>query len=54
MRWVLGIDERTPEYMVREEGKREKLRTKMGRKMIRDEERLERGGGSGRGSVERR
>lgn len=30
--------------MVREEGKREKMRTKMGRKAVRYEERLEKGG----------
>lgn len=28
IRWVLEIDGRTPGYMVREEGKKEKMRTR--------------------------
>lgn len=38
------MDERTSRYIVREEDKREKIRTKMGRRAIRYEERLEKGG----------
>jgi len=43
LRWVLGVDGRTPGYMMREEGKREKMRTRMGRRAIAFEEKLERG-----------
>lgn len=32
MKWVLGLDERTTGYMVREERKKEKLRTRMRRR----------------------
>jgi len=39
---VLGVDERTPGYMVREEEKREKMRTRMGRRAM-GYEKLERG-----------
>jgi len=45
MRWVLGLDGRTPGYMVREEGKREKMRTRLERRAMGYEERLEKGGG---------
>lgn len=45
MRWVLGVNGRTPGYMIREEGKREKMRTKMGGRAIKYEEKLEKGGG---------
>lgn len=44
IRWVLGVDGRTPGYMMREESKREKMRTKMGSRAVRYEERLEKGG----------
>lgn len=37
------MDERTSGYIVREEDKRQKIRTKMGRRAIRYEERLEKG-----------
>lgn len=54
MRWILEIDGRTP-YMVKKEDKREKLRTKIGRRAIRYKERLKRGMAvDGRGSVGRR
>jgi len=43
---VLGVKRRTPGYMIREEGKRDKMRTKMGRRAIAYEERLERRGGT--------
>lgn len=33
IRWVLGIDGRTPRY-IREEGKREKMRTRLGRRAM--------------------
>lgn len=39
-------DGRTPDYMVREEGKREKIRTKLGRRAMDYKEKLEEGGGS--------
>lgn len=29
MRWVLEMDDKTPGYMVREEGKGEKMRTRL-------------------------
>ncbi|EFN67046.1 hypothetical protein EAG_02771 [Camponotus floridanus] len=45
MRWVLGVEGRTPGYMVREEGKKEKMRTKLGRRAMGYEEKLEKGGG---------
>lgn len=32
MKWVLGIDGRTPGYLVREELKREKLRRRAGKR----------------------
>lgn len=41
----MEIDGRTLRYMVKEESKKEKLRTKMGRRAIRHEERLEKEGG---------
>lgn len=40
------MDERTPEYMVSEEDKREKMRTKMEKRAVRYEERLEKGSDS--------
>lgn len=46
MRWVLGVDERTPGYIVKKEDKRKKMRIKMGRRAVRYEERLEKGSGS--------
>lgn len=39
MRWILGIDGRTSEYMVREEGKREK--TRLGRRAMGYEKKLD-------------
>lgn len=47
IRWMLGLDGRTPGYTVRGEGKWEKLRTRMGRKAMAYVEKLEKGGGSG-------
>lgn len=44
IRWMLGVDGRTPGYMMREESKREKMRTKMGSRTVRYEERLKKGG----------
>jgi len=46
IRWILGVEGRTPGYMVREEGKRDKMRTRMGRRAIAYEEKLERGEGT--------
>lgn len=46
LRWVLGVDGRTPRYMVREELQREKLRGRAGGRAWRYEKRLEKGGGS--------
>jgi len=40
------VEGRTPGYMVREEGKRNKMRTRMGRRAIAYEEKLERGEGT--------
>ena len=47
VRWTLGVDWRTPGYMVREEVKRMKLRTWAGRRAWRYEEKLSRGQGGG-------
>jgi len=49
----LGIDERMPWYMVREEEKREKMRTRLGRRAMGYEEKLEKGeeGVNGQGNV---
>jgi hypothetical protein len=46
LRWVLGVDGRTPGYMVREELQREKLRGRAGRRAWSFEKRLEEGKGS--------
>ena len=46
LRWVLGVEWRTPGYMVREESKRDKMRLRMGRRAVRYEEKLEEGEGS--------
>lgn len=52
MRWVMGLDWVTPAYMVRNEGKREKLRIRATKRAWRFEEKLREGGGiSGRGNV---
>ncbi|XP_043263555.1 LOW QUALITY PROTEIN: uncharacterized protein LOC122403853 [Colletes gigas] len=45
LRWSLGVDWRTPGYMVREETKRKKLRTWAGERAGRYEEKLSRGEG---------
>jgi len=42
LRWVLGVDTRTPGYMVREELQREKMRGRMGRRAAGFERRLRR------------
>ncbi|XP_011881792.1 PREDICTED: golgin subfamily A member 6-like protein 1 [Vollenhovia emeryi] len=46
IRWTLGVDWRTPGYLVREEGKKEKVRTWAGRRAWRFEERLRKGQGT--------
>lgn len=46
IRWILGLDWRTPGYIVTGEGKREKLRTKAGRRAMKYEEKLREGKGS--------
>src|SRR5436190_13640875 len=45
LRWVLGVDGRTPGYMVREELQREKLRTRAGKRAWGFEKRMEEGRG---------
>lgn len=42
--WILEIDKRTPKYMVREKAKKEKMRTRLGRRAMGYEEKLEKGG----------
>lgn len=42
MRWVLGVDRRTPEYLVREELQRNKLRDRAGLRAWGFEERIKR------------
>lgn len=37
LRWVIGLEGRTPGYMIREELQREKLRTRAGRRACRPE-----------------
>lgn len=46
IRWVLGLDRRTPGCMVREERKRKKMRTRLGRRTMGYEKKLEKGGKS--------
>lgn len=46
MKWMLGMDNRTPGYMLKEELQREKLRGRAGRRAWEYEERLREGGGS--------
>lgn len=46
VRWMLGVDGRTPGYMIRKEGKREKMRTRLEKKAVRFKDKLERGGAS--------
>ncbi|XP_067217103.1 LINE-1 retrotransposable element ORF2 protein [Linepithema humile] len=46
LRWVLGVEARTPGYLVREELQREKLRGRAGRRAWRFEKRLDEGRGS--------
>lgn len=45
IRWTLGVDARTPGYMLREETKRDKMRTRAGKRGMKFEEKLERGEG---------
>jgi len=47
MRWVMGLERRTPGYLIREEIKRGKLRERAGRRAWGFEERLKGGKGSG-------
>jgi len=55
LRWLLGVERRTPGYMVREELKRDKLRGRAGRRAWGFEKRLEEGrGGSLRRTAGRR
>lgn len=44
IRWLLGRGENAMRYMVKKEGKRDKLRMRMGRRAVRFEEKLEAGG----------
>jgi len=46
LNWVLGVEAKTPRYMVREELQREKLRSRAGRRAWGFEKRLEEGRGS--------
>lgn len=46
MRWLLGVDRRTPRYMVREELQRERLRERVGKGAWEFERRLEGGRGN--------
>jgi len=46
LRWVFGLDSKTPGYIVREEVKRNKLREKAGRRAWGFKKRLEEGKGS--------
>lgn len=41
IRWILEIDERTPGYMIREETKRKKMKTRIRRRAIVFEKKLE-------------
>ncbi|KMQ82134.1 hypothetical protein RF55_24051 [Lasius niger] len=43
MKWLLGVDRRTPGYMVREELKRDKLKSRAARRAWNFEKRLEQG-----------
>lgn len=43
LRWVLGVDWRTPAYMIREEVQRDKLRVRTGKRAWNFEKRLEEG-----------
>lgn len=45
LRWVLGVENRTPGYMIREELKREKIRSRAGRRAWRYERGWKRGEG---------
>ena len=47
LRWTLGVNWRTPEYLVREELQRDKLRSRMGRRAWNYEKKLEEGKGEG-------
>lgn len=46
LKWVLGMDRRTREYLVREKLQRDKLRERAGRRAWGYERRLEEGKGS--------
>jgi len=46
IRWILGVNWRTPGYMVREETQRDLLRLRAGIRAWRFEDRLERGEGN--------
>ena len=45
IRWTLGVDWKTPGYMVREEAQRDKLRTRAGKRAWKFEEKLKEGRG---------
>lgn len=46
IRWILGVDSRTPGYMVREEMQREKVRVRAGKRAWSWEKKMEEGKGS--------
>lgn len=45
LRWIMGVDWRTPGYMIREEMKRDKLTVRAGRRTWKFEEKLDKGRG---------
>jgi len=46
LRWILGVDSRTPGYLVREELQREKMKSRAGKRALMFEKRLEEGRGN--------
>lgn len=46
MRWILGMDNKTPEYMVREELQRDKIKGRAGTRTWGFERRMKEGKGS--------
>lgn len=46
LRWILGMDNKTPEYMVREELQRDKIKGRAGTRTWGFERRMEEGKGS--------
>jgi hypothetical protein len=41
LRWVLGVDRKTPDYIVREECKRNRLRVKAGKRAAKFEDKID-------------